>query len=185
MKESSVNDRILETASRLFYDQGYNLTGINQIIAEAEIAKASLYSHYNSKTEILLAYLDSWAQDFSQRLESHLKSIKGPKNKLFGLFEFHIEMYRHSNYTGCPMLKIKAEVPRTETAVWERIEKSKKAIRQIIKKQVQDMDNKSGLADQALANLIYYLLEGATVSATIASSPDDIKSALDSLKKLI
>ncbi|MGN7720077.1 TetR/AcrR family transcriptional regulator [Chitinophaga sp. 22620] len=185
MKESSVNDRILETASRLFYNQGYNLTGINQIIEEASIAKASLYSHYSSKTEILLAYLDSWAEDFGQRLESHLRTIKGPKNKLFGLFEFHIEMYRHSNYTGCPLLKIKAEVPRTETAVWERIERNKKNLRQVIKKLVQEIDHKSGLSDQALANLVYYLLEGATVSATIASSADDIKSALDSLKKLI
>ena len=41
MRESTVKDRILDTASRLFYDQGYHVTGINQIIEEAEIARAS------------------------------------------------------------------------------------------------------------------------------------------------
>ena len=46
MRESAVKDRILDTASRLFYDQGYHITGINQIIEEAEIARASLYNHF-------------------------------------------------------------------------------------------------------------------------------------------
>ena len=57
MRESSVKDRILDTASRLFYDQGYHVTGINQIIDEADIARASLYNHFPSKTDLLLAYL--------------------------------------------------------------------------------------------------------------------------------
>ncbi|MBO9153342.1 TetR/AcrR family transcriptional regulator [Chitinophaga sp. GCM10012297] len=184
MKES-VNDRIMETASRLFYNQGYNLTGINQIIDEAGIAKASLYSHYRSKTDILLAYLDEWAEGFVKNLETHLAGIKGAKNKIFGLFEFQIDLYKNSDYVGCPLLKIKAEVPRSETAVWERIESNKKHQRKIIKKLVQEMDNKSGLSDQALANMIFYLLEGSSVTATVTSNADEIRNALDALKKLI
>jgi len=42
---SNPKDRILETASRLFYTQGFNATGINQILDEANVAKASLYQH--------------------------------------------------------------------------------------------------------------------------------------------
>jgi len=53
----SVKERILETASHLFYEKGYNLTGINEIIEKAGVAKASLYSHFRSKEDICLAYL--------------------------------------------------------------------------------------------------------------------------------
>ena len=57
MKKLGVKDRIVETASDLFYHNGYNQTGINQIIAEAGVAKASMYQHYRSKEDIAVAYL--------------------------------------------------------------------------------------------------------------------------------
>jgi len=57
MKKQSVKERILETVSRLFYFNGYNQTGINQIIAEAEVAKASMCQHFRSKKDIAVAYL--------------------------------------------------------------------------------------------------------------------------------
>ena len=50
-------DRILETASRLFYTQGYNNTGINQLIKAAKVAKASFYEYFPSKEDLLLEYL--------------------------------------------------------------------------------------------------------------------------------
>ena len=50
--------RIIDTASRLFYQQGYTATGINQIIEEADISKASLYQHFKSKEDLLLEYLE-------------------------------------------------------------------------------------------------------------------------------
>ena len=47
-------ERILDTAARLFYAQGYNSTGINQVIKEANVAKASLYQHFPSKEDLLI-----------------------------------------------------------------------------------------------------------------------------------
>jgi AcrR family transcriptional regulator len=69
MRESTVKDRILDTASRLFYDQGYHITGINQIIDEADIARASLYNHFPSKTDLLLAI---WTERISNGLWSSI-----------------------------------------------------------------------------------------------------------------
>lgn len=57
MKEQSVRERIIDTASRLFYFNGYNQTGVNQIIKEASVAKASLYQHFRSKEDIAVVYL--------------------------------------------------------------------------------------------------------------------------------
>jgi len=52
MVTNSVRDKIVSVAGRLFYEQGYNNTGINQVIDEAGIAKASLYNHFNSKLKV-------------------------------------------------------------------------------------------------------------------------------------
>lgn len=58
MARQDTRDHIINTASELFYNQGYNLTGINEIIEKAEIAKATLYSHFKSKEELIQAYLE-------------------------------------------------------------------------------------------------------------------------------
>ena len=57
MEKKGAKERIIEAASRLFYFKGYNQTGINQIIAEANVAKASMYQHFRSKEDIAVAYL--------------------------------------------------------------------------------------------------------------------------------
>ena len=87
MRETGVKDRILDTASRLFYDQGYNPTGINQIIDEAEIARASLYNHYESKTDLLLAYLDRTHVRWFEELEEFLQPYTDPREKLLAIFQ--------------------------------------------------------------------------------------------------
>jgi AcrR family transcriptional regulator len=66
----SAQERLLETATRLFYKNGLHATGIDRIIAEAEIAKSTFYRYYPSKTDLILAFLEkrhvswmSWFQD--------------------------------------------------------------------------------------------------------------------------
>src|SRR5262249_52243384 len=106
MRESAVKERILETASRLFYDQGYHVTGINQIIEEADIARASLYNHFPSKTDLLLAYLDQTHQEWFMELDHYLTDFSTPREKLLALFDFRIERQRTLKYKGCHFNKI-------------------------------------------------------------------------------
>ena len=56
--QADARSRIIEAADRLFYTQGYSSTGINQIIEEAGVAKASLYAHFPSKEALAVAYLE-------------------------------------------------------------------------------------------------------------------------------
>src|ERR1700743_2291882 len=101
MRETGVKERILDTASRLFYDQGYHVTGINQIIDEAEIARASLYNHFPSKTDLLLAYLDRTHAEWFEELDHFMASIQDPKEKLLALFDFRIMRQKKLKYKGC------------------------------------------------------------------------------------
>src|ERR1700754_3591162 len=101
MKPVVVVDKIMQTADRLFYIQGYNLTGINQIIEEADISKPSLYNHFRSKNELLLAYLDKLYTDWFAGLDSFSEKLASPLDKLIALFDYRIDRQINSQYGGC------------------------------------------------------------------------------------
>ncbi|MBS1604733.1 MAG: helix-turn-helix transcriptional regulator, partial [Bacteroidetes bacterium] len=53
-----VIDKIMDAANKLFYRDGYNITGINQLIDEAGVAKGSLYQHFDSKADLMVGYIE-------------------------------------------------------------------------------------------------------------------------------
>ena len=185
MKKESVNERIMQTATRLFYTQGYNLTGINQLIDEAGIAKPSLYNNYKSKNDVLLAYLDRQSLTLFNALEAHLNKIQGVRNKLIGIFEFSIISNQAADFGGCPFLKVKAEVAPSEKVVSDRIRTTKNCLRNLFLQLVTELEDKKGFSDQALADMLYFMLEGSRVSASVTKQIADIESALATIQKII
>jgi AcrR family transcriptional regulator len=185
MKKESVDERIMQTATRLFYTQGYNLTGINQLIEEAGIAKPSLYNKYRSKTDVLLAYLDNQSVNLFNGLEAHLAGITGARNKIIGIFELSIACNEAMDFGGCPFLKVKAEVAPSEKEVLDKVLATKNRLRQLFLQLVTELDDKKGFSDKALADMLYFMLEGSRVSASINKQTADIESALDTIKRII
>lgn len=160
MRESGVKERILDTASRLFYDQGYHVTGINQIIEEADIARASLYNHFPSKTDLLLAYLDSTHASWFEELDAFLKPIEEPRERLLALFDFRIMRQKKFNYKGCHFNKITAEAS-DDQAVLSRVRTHKERFRKLIHELVvQTTQRRSILNNEQLADTLFLLLEG-------------------------
>jgi AcrR family transcriptional regulator len=61
-RPSLARERILQTADRLFYNEGIHAVGIQRVVAEAEVTRVTLYRHFPSKTDLIAAYLDRRAQ---------------------------------------------------------------------------------------------------------------------------
>src|SRR5580704_18588218 len=99
--ETSVREQIVSTADRLFYKQGYNLTGINQIIEEAGVAKASLYYHFPSKEDLCVEYLKRRYEIWSAMLAIFLDGITDPKKSIVRIFECRSQYLINTNYGGC------------------------------------------------------------------------------------
>ena len=81
IKQQTPKERILKTVDRLFYEQGYLATGINQIIAEAKVAKASFYQHFPSKEALVLEYIEAHNTKFFQQLRHLEKTVRRTKGK--------------------------------------------------------------------------------------------------------
>src|SRR5262249_11682338 len=100
---SDVRQRILETADRLFYQQGVRAVGIDRIIAEAEVAKMSLYKHFPSKDDLILAVLqyreEGVLEFFGSAMERHGKKAK---NRLRAFFAALKDFFESPGFRGCP-----------------------------------------------------------------------------------
>jgi AcrR family transcriptional regulator len=185
MKESAVKDRIIEVASRLFYKQGYNLTGINQIIDEAAIARASLYNHFDSKTALLLAYLEKAEKSWFTQLEVFLEPIADPRQKLLSLFDHRIWRQQESGFGGCQFVKISAEVSRDETQVFELVKAQKNRAKNFINQLVIQVNHSQILSDEQLTETVFLLLEGGAINGAIAKSSSSLNSGKAIVEKLL
>src|SRR5216684_4355448 len=68
-----VEDRLVATASELFYREGVRAVGIQRVIEEAGVAKASLYAHFDSKDDLVAAYIDQRTSAWRARVETRLR----------------------------------------------------------------------------------------------------------------
>jgi AcrR family transcriptional regulator len=162
MKDSPVRQNIIETASRLFYHNGYSLTGINEIIKEAGIAKATLYNHFKSKDDICLAYLAYKNSSFLKDIKEFAFKAPAGKPQLLSLFEFLRLFFKDKDFNGCWCINTVSEIPKGNAIIRKEIQHQKdqfiKVIEDLVKQNMVDLNEvESGF----LAKQIYLLYEGA------------------------
>src|SRR6266508_4830585 len=96
----SARDRILDTASELFYRDGYQAVGIDTIIARSGVAKMTLYRHFRSKDDLIAAYLEDANQQFWTWFEAALGQ-GNPREQLTALFEGVQQLDASPSCYGC------------------------------------------------------------------------------------
>ena len=176
---SPVRERIVETATRLFYKQGYNLTGINQIIQEADIAKASLYQHFPSKEDLLAEYLNVTAKATNETLASVAAKYDSPKEKVLGLFDFLLEFSSQTDFQGCNFLNANVEIPKDNQKIRAIIVKQKNQIRELFEEILKPI-GKEDLADE-----LYILFDAGLVTSKVYQETWSIQKAKNIAEKLI
>ena len=178
MKHSLVRETIIKTASDLFYKKGYNLTGINEIIKEAGIAKATLYNHFKSKDDICLAYLKYKNEGFLNQVKAYTKNEPKGKLQILALFDFLHSFYANSGFNGCWCIKTIAEIPMENEIIRNEIKNVKKEfIALITELLVDNITNKSEEEYTILARQIYVLYEGAVTESHLHQANWPIGSA--------
>lgn len=174
-KLKPVKSRLIETASELFYQNGYNNTGINEVIEKAHVAKASLYSHFKTKDALCLAYLNHKEEQFYNKLNIFLKNKQKGKVRVLAIYDFLRELYRESNFKGSWNQNILAEIPNNNTFIKEEIFKNKTILRQYITDLVKN--NLTAKQPEKLASKLYLLFEGALVESFLQQDSWPIKDA--------
>ena len=111
----SPRSRLLESATKLFKTEGIRFIGIDRILREADVAKASLYSLFGSKDALVIAYVESLDEQFRQDWEQRTAAMQDPDQKILAFFDKAIEEEPEEGFRGSHFLNAAGEYPRPET----------------------------------------------------------------------
>jgi AcrR family transcriptional regulator len=103
-------ERLLAAAEELFYEEGVHTVGIDRVIERAGVAKATLYSAFGSKEELVREYLLRHSATWHGRLTSGLATRYGtPRERLLGVFDLLGERMTEDDFRGCALVNARAE----------------------------------------------------------------------------
>ncbi len=180
---SAVRDRILDTASRLFYERGVRAVGVDLVVLEAAVAKTSLYRYFPTKDDLIVAFLERedvefWAQwdgvaarfpdDPAGELDAHMRWIG--------------ERLARSNYRGCPQINVAAEFAEQDHPARQVSQRHMQALRG----HLFDIAKRLNVPrPKQLAAQLAVLVNGAFVSSGLLGADEAIGVLRAALKALL
>ena len=108
-ESNSARRRLLDAATRLFYNGGIHAVGIDRIIAEASVAKATFYKHFPSKDDLVVAYIEE--QDRLGRAAVASLPRQAPREMVASIMGRISTAVTGGGWRGCPFLNAAAEYP--------------------------------------------------------------------------
>lgn len=163
-RPSSKRDEILQVASRLFYEQGYHQTGVQQIIKEADTAKGTFYSHFESKEELGLAWLQARHLTWNGWLEDAIKTLPSAGEKLLGIFDFLGQWMADCDYRGCAFLNTLCEIPEGDTAIRDEIRDHKKELHELFQSlAAEHLPDQPKSETDHIGSTLFLLFEGTLI----------------------
>jgi AcrR family transcriptional regulator len=173
--KEQIEERILETADRLFYRQGIRAIGVDTVADEIGISKRTLYNHYPSKDALIAAYL-------SRRLVELEVTDRPPVEQILGAFDRLERSVASRRFRGCPFVNAVAELGQ-EVPEINRLAIAFKERRRLW---FRDLLSRLGVADAAgVATQLALLLDGAIATSLVRGDPAFVRAARDAVVTLI
>ena len=170
----SARDRLLAAANELFYEEGVHTVGIERVIERAGVAKASLYSTFGSKEELVRAYLQQRADARKRRISERIARYDDPRDRILGVFEVLGERAAEPNFRGCAFINARAEGPRAENKVTRVCAATRAWLRALLVELARD----AGASDpERLGAELVVLYDGGTTGASMDGDPGAVRTA--------
>jgi AcrR family transcriptional regulator len=168
-----VRERLLAAADELFYREGINNVGIDRVLAHAGVAKASLYSTFGSKDELVRAYLQGRQQTRRARVEARLAGHADPREQLLAVFDAMADTLAQPGFRGCAFVMASAE-----RAGGDRGRPVCDDYRQWIRELFARLAQETGAGDPALlARQLLLLYDGALIEAQMDGTESAVVAA--------
>jgi len=182
---SEARRRIVETADRLFYEEGLRAVGIDRVIAEAGVAKATLYAHFPSKDDLILAVLEHReacvTEFFREAMERHGRDRKA-RTPLQAFFAALGEWIESPGYRGCAFQNAAIELADPDHPGTEYARGYKRRFGEFLRGLIE-----ASVGERAakLVPAVSLLVEGAIVTAAIEGKPNAAEVARDAALRLV
>ena len=166
MPQVSKREQIIDAATQLFFAGGFNATGIEKIRGAAGVSKKTLYNHFRSKDELILAVLRREDENVRNWLLRSVDALsQDPQERLIGIFDIYAGWIHSDGFKGCLFTKAACEFSDSDNKCKTISREAKRLVKQAIHQLVLD----TGAADPSrLTDQLNLLIQGATVQAQVA-----------------
>jgi len=166
-------DRLLATARRLFTRHGASNVGINDVTAEAGVARMTLYNNFPSKDALTAAVYEEMAHAVLQALSKIETSGHSDEENILAIFD-HFDRGGHdAGYRGCPFIHASLQSPEASGPIYAIVHSYKRGLREhVVHLLDEGRRNRAELADQ-----IVLLLDGAVTEAYLKGVADPVTAA--------
>ena len=170
MTRDNPRSQIIEAATRLFTEHGYHATGVDTIIKESGIAKRTLYRHFPSKEDLIVAVLKTYNEDFTRSMMERTENKSSdPKEKLLYLFDLVNDWFHDKSFFGCMFINAVGEYSARESEIRAVCKDFKATIRTYI----ESLCREAQLSEpEELAKRLALLIEGAIVTTQVSQLAD-------------
>ncbi|GAA3564720.1 TetR/AcrR family transcriptional regulator [Amycolatopsis ultiminotia] len=167
---SEARSRLLETATRIFYAEGLHSVGIDRIVAEAKVTRATLYRHFPSKDELVVAYLQAVGQADRAQVGEALGSGKPVPDIVRAIAGSIAAGIQSAVFRGCAFLNAAAEYPDPEHPVHKAV----LAHREWFLGTITDLFAQIGETPPELAGRHFVMLRDGAMAAGCLSDPVEV-----------
>lgn len=174
-RAQKTRQHILEVVTNLFYKKGIRAIGVDTVVAEAGIAKMTLYQHFKTKDDLILAFLEHWKSLWREKLIAQIEQSKTPEEKLLAIFDVTSqECHEFPAFRGCALMNTAIELADTDHPAHKAAMQSRTELRKVLTQlaNAANIQNPENLANQLL--IIY---EGAILSAWLQKRPAALQEA--------
>ena len=180
--ERSARDRILDTASELFYRNGYHAVGIDTIVAESGVAKMTLYRHFPSKDDLIAAYLERANAEYWAWLEGEIDAVQDSKEKLVAAFDAVARLATSARCLGCTFQAAASEFPELDHPGHQVALAHKRRVLA----RLAEFARVAGLRDpDGLAGQLLLLMDGAWVAARMFGPDNHATNVAEAARELV
>jgi len=159
---------LIRKALQLFYRNGFHATGMDLVAKETGVSKTSIYKHFRTKDELILAVLRLRDENFRNWLYRRMEDLADtPGGQLLAMFDALEEWFLEDGFQGCMFVKASAEFQDPNNA----INVQSYAHKRLLLDHFEKLATEAGAEDpQALARQFLVLKEGAIVLAAMSHS---------------
>lgn len=182
----SPRSRLLESATNLFSTEGIRVIGIDRILREADVAKASLYSLFGSKDSLVIAYVENLDEKYRKDWEERTARMMDPEQKLLTFFDKAIEEQPQMEFRGSHFLNAAGEYPRPETDSERGIVDACLAHRNWVHSTMTALlTAKNGYPSSSQASQMLIFLDGGMAGARVERDVAPLRTARDLANQML
>lgn len=172
---SAKRQHVVDTAYSLFKRDGFHATGIDRIIAEANIAKMTMYRHFPAKDELIVAVLEHRAARFERQLDRLAATADTAEAKILTILDWHERWFRDPDFHGCLFAHALAEFGDPDHPVFKAASRQKKGLRARLRAILEE--EMPPERAEGVATALLMLIEGATLLAQMGEADAAIANA--------